>query len=96
MFCWRLMTMDTIWAYVLDSPRQGADIVSRMWPPRFGYLLQLWAPLWATINMATLGTLLAIVLALPFAFLSAIKTTPNRYLVRSMALLGISASRSIN
>ena len=95
-FCWRLMTKDTIWLYVLDSPRQGVDIVSRMWPLSFGYLWQLWEPLWATINMATLGTLLAIVLALPFAFLSAIKTTPNRYLLRSMALLVISASRSIN
>ena len=95
-FCWRLMTKDTIWAYVNDSPRQAADMVARMWPPQLDYLLQLWMPLWATINMATLGTLLAIVMALPTAFLTANKTTPNRFVVRPIALLAISASRSIN
>lgn len=95
-FCWRLMTKDTIWAYVVDSPRQAVDMAARMWPPRLDYLSQLWEPLWATINMATLGTILAVILAFPIAFLAANNTTPNRLLVRPVALLAIAASRSIN
>ena len=32
-WCWQLMTENTIWAFVLDAPRQAADIGSRMVPP---------------------------------------------------------------
>jgi phosphonate transport system permease protein len=46
--------------------------------------------------MATLGTLLAIVLAVPIAFLTARNTTPSAILVRPVALLVIVSSRSIN
>ena len=69
-FAWQVMNKDTIWYFVTDSPNQLADISSRMWPPRWSYLDSLWAPLWDTINIATLGTLLGIVLAFPVAFFS--------------------------
>ncbi len=95
-FTWRVMTKDTIWAFVLDAPRQAADIGSRMWPPRWSYIDALWKPLWDTLNMATLGTLLAIVLAVPIAFLAARNTTPSAVFVRPLALLVIVSSRSIN
>jgi ABC-type phosphate/phosphonate transport system permease subunit len=95
-FTWRVMTQDTIWAFVTDAPRQAADIGSRMWPPRWSYMNALWKPLWDTINMATLGTLLAIVLAVPIALLTARNTTPSAILVRPIALLVIVSSRSIN
>ena len=95
-FTWRVMTQDTIWAFVLDAPRQAADIGSRMWPPRWSYMSALWKPLWDTINMATLGTLLAVVLAVPVAFLTARNTTPSVVFVRPVALLVIVSSRSIN
>ncbi len=32
---WRVMTQDTIWAFVSDAPRQAGDIASRMLPPRW-------------------------------------------------------------
>src|SRR5215211_1404249 len=48
------------------------------------------------INMATLGTALAIVLALPVAFLAARNTTPSAAVARPLALLLIVASRSVN
>ena len=95
-FTWRVMTQDTIWAFVLDAPRQAADIGSRMWPPRWSYMSALWKPLWDTINMATLGTLLAVILAVPVAFLTARNTTPSVVFVRPVALLVIVSSRSIN
>ncbi|KPF72569.1 phosphonate ABC transporter permease [Bosea sp. AAP35] len=95
-FTWQVMTQDTIWAFVLDAPRQAADIGSRMWPPRWSYMSAVWKPLWDTINMATLGTLLAIVLAVPIAFLTARNTTPSATFIRPIALLVIVSSRSIN
>lgn len=95
-FCWQLMTKDTIWAFVSDAPRQAADLGSRMFPPRWSYLDQLWEPLWDTLNIATLGTLLGIIIAIPVAFLAASNTTPSRVFVRPVALFLIVASRSIN
>ncbi|MCU0934732.1 MAG: phosphonate ABC transporter, permease protein PhnE [Gammaproteobacteria bacterium] len=93
---WEAMTANQIWAFVWDAPRQAADLGSRMVPPRWSYLDQLWRPLWDTLNIATLGTLLAIVLAVPVAFLAARNTTPSRALVRPVALFVIVASRSVN
>lgn len=95
-FAWQLMTKDTIWAFVTDAPRQAADIGSRMWPPRWSLLDRLWGPLIETIHIATLGTLLALVVSVPVAFLAASNTTPSRRFVRPVALLVIVASRSIN
>ncbi len=93
---WRLMTADTIWAFVEDAPRQAADIFGRMLPPRWDYAGRLWAPLWDTINMATLGTIIAVFIATPLAFLAARNTTPSALILRPLALFIIVASRSIN
>jgi phosphonate transport system permease protein len=93
---WRLMTQDTIWDFVLSAPAQAADIGGRMFPPRWSYLEKLWWPMWETLNIATIGTLLAMLLGIPLAFLAARNTTPSFYIVRPLALLVIVASRSIN
>jgi len=93
---WRLISEHTMWNFVWDAPLQGADLASRMFPPRWAYTARLWRPLWDTINIATLGTLLAIVPAVPIAFLAARNTTPSVTLVRPLALLLIVSSRSIN
>ena len=95
-WCWKLMTSRTIWAFVWDAPRQAADIGSRMLPPRWSYIDKLLWPLWDTINIATLGTLLGIIIAVPVAFLAARNTTPSALLLRPVALFVIVASRSIN
>jgi phosphonate transport system permease protein len=94
--CWQAISEKTTWAFVWDSPRVAADIGSRMVPPRWEYMEKLWQPLWDTINIATLGTLFAIVLAVPVAFLAARNTTPSAAVVRPLALLVIVSSRSIN
>ncbi|RTL91440.1 phosphonate ABC transporter, permease protein PhnE [Ancylobacter aquaticus] len=94
-FCWRVMTENTIWSYVWDAPTQAADIGSRMFPPRWSYLPNILKPLWDTLNIATLGTLLAVIISVPVAFLAARNTSPSR-LLRPLALLVIVSSRSIN
>ena len=94
--CAQVIAARTMWPFVWDAPQQGADLVARMVPPRWSYVGQLWRPLWDTINIATLGTVLAVVLAVPVAFLAAHNTTPSVLLVRPLALLLIVSSRSIN
>jgi phosphonate transport system permease protein len=95
-FAWQVMNENTLWVFVLDAPQQAADIADRMFPPRWSYMDRLWAPLWDTLNIATLGTLLGVVLATPIAFLAARNTTPSVHFVRPVALLIIVSSRSIN
>ncbi|PWK59183.1 phosphonate ABC transporter, permease protein PhnE [Roseicyclus mahoneyensis] len=95
-WCWQIMTERTIWAFVYDAPRQAADIGGRMVPPRWSYLNELWVPLWDTLNMATLGTLGGVIMAVPVAFLAARNTTPSALFLRPVALFIIVASRSIN
>ena len=95
-WCFEVMTRETIWSFVLDAPRQGADLLGRMVPPRWGYINEIWWPLWETLNIATLGTLLAIFMALPVAFCAARNTTPSVMFVRPIALFIIVSSRSIN
>ncbi|MEO3387981.1 phosphonate ABC transporter, permease protein PhnE [Mesorhizobium sp. CAU 1741] len=95
-FCWQVMNKNTIWMFVEDAPRQAGDLLSRAWPPRWTYMERLWLPLWDTLNMATLGTIMGVIIAIPVAFLAASNTTPSTTFIRPLALLVIVASRSIN
>jgi phosphonate transport system permease protein len=96
MYCWSIISESTTWYFVYDAPRIAGDIGGRAWPPRWSYLSELWEPLWDTINVATLGTALALVFAIPVAFLAARNTTPDKIFLRPLALLIIVSSRSIN
>ncbi|MGQ9724954.1 MAG: phosphonate ABC transporter, permease protein PhnE [Tepidimonas sp.] len=95
-WAFQVMTKDTIWAFVANAPAQMKDIGSRMMPPAWDFIHELWWPLWETINIATLGTLFGLVVAVPVAFLAARNTTPSARFVRPVALFIIVASRSIN
>ncbi len=95
-YCFQLISEKTIWFFVLDAGTQAVDLGSRMLPPNWGYMEVLWRPIWDTINIATLGTLMALVIAVPVAFLAAHNTTPSVTFVRPIALLIIVSSRSIN
>lgn len=95
-YCWQAVSENTEWFFVSDAPRVAADIGARMVPPRWPYLSDLWRPLWDTVNIATLGTALAVLVATPIAFLAARNTTPSVTFVRPLALLVIVSSRSIN
>lgn len=94
-YCFKLISDKTIWFFVLDAGVQAADMASRMVPPKWSYMDNLWRPVWDTINIATTGTMIALVLAVPVAFLAARNTTPHKS-VRAVALFIIVSSRSIN
>jgi len=95
-YCWQLISEKTIWEFVTDAPAQAADLGVRMVPPDWAFIRMLWRPIWDTINIATLGTLLAVVTAVPVAYCAARNTTPSAALVRPIALFIIVSSRSIN
>ena len=95
-FSWWQIGAETEWSFVFDAPRVALDILGRMFPPNLGILPSLAGPLWDTINIATLGTLLSLFLGLPVALGAARNTTPSAQLVRPVALFVVSASRSVN
>ncbi|MCB8888342.1 phosphonate ABC transporter, permease protein PhnE [Vreelandella malpeensis] len=95
LLCWKVISDNTLWVFVEDAGRQGSDLLGRMLPPRWEYAEKLWRPMWDTLNIATLGTALGVLMAFPVAFLAARNTTPHP-LVRSLALMIIVSSRSIN
>lgn len=95
-WCWNRISEATTWFFVWDAPRIADDIITRATPPRWSYIDQLWEPIWDTLNIATLGTIAALFMAVPVAFLAARNTTPSRYLIRPVALLIIVSTRSIN
>ena len=95
LFAWKIISDKTVWFFVQDAPRQAADIGSRMVPPKWSYSLELIKPVWDTINIATLGTVIAMIIAVPVAFCAARNTTPHST-VRIVALFIIVASRSVN
>ena len=72
-----------------------SDIGERMVPPDWSYMPKLWRPVWDTLNIATIGTAIAMCLAVPIAFLAAHNTTPHKS-VRAVMLFIIVATRSVN
>jgi phosphonate transport system permease protein len=95
LYCWQVIANNTNWSFVADSPQQARNMIARGIPPNWAYLNTLWQPLWDTLNIATLGTILGVAVAIPTAFLAARNTTPHP-IVRYMALLVIVGSRSVN
>jgi len=95
LIAWRFISGQTLWYFVWDAPAQAADLIDRMFPPRWSYAERLWRALWDTINIATLGTLIAIVISVPVAFMAARNTTPHP-IVRQIAMIIIVFSRSVN
>lgn len=93
---WGSVSALTTWEFVLDSPLQMRDLVDRMLPPDAGYATALIRPLVDTLHIATLGTMLGVLIALPIAFIAAMPTTPSRRIARPIALLLLVASRSVN
>ncbi len=92
---WSVSALDIEWAFFADAHEQAADLLTRMWPPRWSYLPTILNPLIETIHIATLGTAIALVLSVPLAFLAARNTTANKLTwVIGRALLV--ASRSVN
>ncbi|MCD8513749.1 MAG: hypothetical protein LRY63_10810 [Nitrincola sp.] len=42
LLCWKVISDNTMWVFVQDAPKQGADLISRMLPPDWTYSNRLW------------------------------------------------------
>lgn len=92
---WSISNLDIPWFYFLDAHVQALDLVTRMWPPDWTYVWELAGPLVETIHIATLGTIVTILIAFPVAFLSARNTTYNSF-TWFLGRLILVTSRSVN
>lgn len=92
---WSLRHLDITWEYLLDAHVQAGDLFTRMYPPDWSSFESVAQPLIETIHIATLGTAVTFVLALPLAFLAARNTTPNG-VTWAIGRFILVASRSIN
>lgn len=75
---WSVSNLDIPWFYFLDAHVQAGDLITRMWPPDWEFYEALMGPLLETIHIATLGTVVTVIIAFPIAFLAARNTTFNK------------------
>ncbi|MBP1923594.1 phosphonate transport system permease protein [Halorubrum alkaliphilum] len=83
------------YTYLETAPEMTFNLFQRMYPPDTAYAPEIVAPMIATVNIAVVGTMVAILMAIPVAYLGARNTTPNRY-TYSLGKFLIVASRSVH
>ena len=88
--------VEVIPEFLLDAPEQMQDLLRRMWPIAWShYPKGVHDALMDTLHIATLGTLLAVVMALPIGLMAAGNVVRNRAL-NWLARLLLVSSRSVN
>jgi len=91
-----LRGVEVIPEFLYDAPEQIADMLRRMWPVAWQHYPEgVHAPLMDSLHIATLGTVLAVLMAVPVAFLAARNVTPHAGL-NYAAKLVLVATRSVN
>ncbi len=92
-FSW--IQLNVRYDFILSSPAEFYDLFSRMWPPNVEYISSIVNPMIITIHIAILGTLIALIISGPVAFIGARNTTPNRF-TYALGKFIIAGSRSVN
>lgn len=89
-------TVEIIPEFLYDAPQQMRDLLLRMWPVDFAhYRRGVHEALMETLHIASLGTIVAVILALPLGLLAARNVTPVPAL-NYLAKLLLVTSRSVN
>jgi phosphonate transport system permease protein len=89
-------SIDVIPEFLYDAPTQMADLLHRMWPVSWqSFPGAIQRALIETLHMATLGTVLAVIMAVPIGLLAAPNLTPYKT-INFLARLILVSSRSIN
>ena len=89
-------TVEVIPEFLYDAPEQMQDLLQRMWPIAWShYPRGVHEALVETLHIATLGTLFALVMALPVGLMAANNVVPSRA-VNYLAKLVLVSSRSVN
>ena len=91
-----LQTVEVIPEFLYDAPEQIGDMLRRMWPVAWGFYPEgVHEPLIDSLHIATLGTVAAVFMAVPIAFLAARNVTPFPWINYAAKLILVSA-RSVN
>jgi phosphonate transport system permease protein len=91
-----IQTVEIIPEFLSDAPEQVGDLLTRMWPVDLAYYPKgVHAALVETLHIASLGTLLALVMAIPVGLLAARNICPFTPL-NLFAKLILVSSRSVN
>ena len=91
-----LRSVEVIPEFLYDAPEQIGDMLGRMWPVAWRHYPEgVHAPLMDSLHIATLGTVLAVLMAVPVAFLAARNVTPYAWLNYAAKLILV-AARSVN
>ena len=91
-----LRSVEVIPEFLLDAPEQVQDLLRRMWPIAWDYYPRgVHDALVETLHIATLGTLLAVAMALPVGVAAAPNVVRSRA-VNGLARLLLVSSRSVN
>ena len=89
-------TVEVIPEFLYDAPAQMKDLFERMWPIAWSHYPQgVHSALVETLHIATLGTILAVAMALPVGVMAASNVVPFKPL-NYLARLVLVASRSVN
>ncbi len=74
-------------AVLVKRIREFFVILDQMIPPKWTYMPQIWKPLFDTIKMSLLGSVIGSVLVVPFAMLASTNVIHNRFIVVATRLL---------
>jgi phosphonate ABC transporter permease subunit PhnE len=93
---WSFRTIEIIPEFLYDAPTQTVDLFTRMWPIDWAwYGKVVHAALVETLHIATLGTLVAILMAAPVALLVARNITSS-VILNSIGRFILVATRSVH
>jgi phosphonate transport system permease protein len=91
-----IQSVEVIPEFLADAPEQVVDLLTRMWPADWGhYPDSVHDALIETLHIATLGTLLSLIMAMPVGILAARNLVPSTP-VNLLAKLILVSSRSVN
>ena len=91
-----LRTVQIIPEFLYDAPEQMADLFKRMWPIEWAFYPRgVHDALIETLHIASLGTILAVLMAVPLGVLAANNIVPNSG-INYFAKLMLVSSRSVN
>jgi phosphonate transport system permease protein len=93
---WSFRQIEVIPEFLYDAPQQSADLFRRMWPIDWAYYSKgVHDTLIETFHIATLGTLLSLVLGFPVALMAARNITKS-VTINWLAQFILVSSRSVN
>ncbi|MDP3257021.1 MAG: phosphonate ABC transporter, permease protein PhnE [Bosea sp. (in: a-proteobacteria)] len=93
---WSVQTIEVIPEFLYDAPQQTADLLGRMWPIDWSYFgTTVGTALVETLHTATLGTILAVLLATPVALMCARNVAPSPW-VNALGRFILVSTRSVH